>query len=132
MLTNGILNADLAAALARLRHTDHVVVADCGLPEPPGIPVVDLALVFGIPRFQQVLAALCAELTVEAAVLATEAHGTPVEDWVARELPKLHPEFVPHDGPGGFKELSSAAALVVRSGEATPYANVLLRCGVPF
>lgn len=132
MLTTGILNAELAAALARLRHKDLVVIADCGLPVHRGVPVVDLALVFGIPRFQQVLAAVSEVLTLEAAVLATESQGTPVVDWVRRELPGIHPLFVPHDGPSGLKDLTAGASLVVRSGEATPYANVILGCGVPF
>ena len=49
MKRRGILNDALSGALARLGHTDTVVVADCGLPRPPGVAVVDLALVFGVP-----------------------------------------------------------------------------------
>ena len=51
MLTHGILNAQLSAALAGLRHKDVFVVSDCGLPVPQGIEVIDLAVVFGVPRF---------------------------------------------------------------------------------
>ena len=51
----GILNADLIGALSRLGHGDVVLLADCGMPAPRGVPVIDLALVHGIPRFEQVL-----------------------------------------------------------------------------
>jgi D-ribose pyranase len=36
---------------------------------------------------------------------------------------------VPHEE---FKRAMAGAVLFVRTGEATPYANVMLRCGVPF
>lgn len=52
MLKKGILNAQLAEALAGLRHKDRFVVSDCGLPVQQGIEVIDLAVVFGVPRFE--------------------------------------------------------------------------------
>ena len=63
MLTHGILNSQLAAALAKLRHKDQFVISDCGLPVPQGVEVIDLALVFGIPRFSDVLNAIKADPT---------------------------------------------------------------------
>lgn len=127
MKKNGLLNPDLNRAVARLGHTDLVVVADCGLPVPAEVPVIDLALVFGIPRFTEVLDALLAEIVVEAAVVAEEARGGEVEDWLGQRLTELM--YVPHEE---FKQRVAHAAFVVRTGETTPYANVLLRCGVPF
>ena len=125
----GILHAGLSRELARLGHTQQVVVADCGLPLPRGADtvVVDLALTRGVPTFEQVLDALLGELVVEGATLADEARGTVVERWVTAR--GLEPDAVPH---ARIKELADGAALVVRTGEATPYANVVLRCGVPF
>jgi D-ribose pyranase len=126
---DGILHAGLAREVARLGHTHRVVVADCGLPLPRGgdAAVVDLALTPGVPTFTQVLDALLAEIVVEAATIADEARGGPVEQWVARR--GLAPSAVPHEQ---LKDLTAGAALVVRTGEATPFANVVLRCGVPF
>lgn len=125
----GILNAELAGALGRLGHTDLIVIGDCGLPRPAGVPVIDLALVFGVPTFEQVVRGVLAEIVAEGAVLAVEAEernpGVPalvrslVDDVVT----------VPHEE---FKRVMAGAVLFVRTGEATPYANVLLRCGVPF
>lgn len=127
MKKRGILNANLAAAICRLGHTDTVVVADCGLPVPPGVAVVDLAVVFGIPRFVDVLDALMADCVFEGCTAASESRGTAVEPLVLQRFPDA--AFVSHDE---LKRLSTQAALIVRTGEATPFSNVLLHCGVPF
>lgn len=49
MRKSGLLNPALAGAVARLGHTDTFVIADCGLPIPHEVPVIDLTLIFGIP-----------------------------------------------------------------------------------
>ena len=127
MKKHGLLNPDLNRAVARLGHTDLVVVADCGLPVPSQVPVIDLALVFGIPRFTEVLDALLAEIVVESGLAAEEVRGSTADDWLAERLGEL--AYVPHED---FKRRLADAAFVVRTRETTPYANVILRCGVPF
>lgn len=129
MKRRGILNDALSEALARLGHTDTVVVADCGLPRPAGVAVVDLALVFGVPTFAQVVEALAEEIVVERVTIADQTESANPQAHaliVARFGP---PELVSHDE---LKELSAHAALLIRTGEATPYANAILHCGVPF
>lgn len=127
MKRHGILNAELNAALSRLGHGDQILLADCGMPAPRGVHVVDLALVLGIPRFGDVLAALVGDMVFEGATVAEEARGTDTESLVRGSLGD--PGYVSHEE---LKGLSSSAKLFVRTGEATPYANVLLTCGVPF
>ncbi|MCS7483631.1 D-ribose pyranase [Umezawaea endophytica] len=129
MKRSGILHAELSGALARLGHTDELVVADCGLPIPPGPAVVDLAFTFGVPSFLEVLDGLLAELVVERALVASEVDdANPLcAAAILQRLPDV--QRVPH---AEFKRRTAAARLVVRTGEATPFANVLLRCGVPF
>ncbi len=128
MKKSGIINAKLAGALARLGHTDQVVVCDAGLPLPPGPEVVDLAFRFGVPSFEVVLSGLLEELVVEGATAAEEVEGNPrSREYLTSHLPDLG--FVPHEE---LKRMVAAAKLVVRTGEATPYSNVILRCGVPF
>lgn len=127
MKRHGILNAELNAALSRLGHGDQVLLADCGMPAPRGVPVVDLALVQGIPRFDEVLAALIGDLVFESATLAKEGRGTETENWVGSRIGQL--SYVSHEE---LKSLSESAKLFIRTGEATPYANALLSCGVPF
>ena len=127
MKKHGILNAKLNAELSRLGHTDLVIIADCGLPIPRGVRVVDLAVVHGVPRFEQVLDAVLGDVEFERALAATEAGGTVVETWLGSRF-----STVDHVGHAEFKELTASAALVIRTGEATPYANVALWCGVSF
>ncbi|MCT9139074.1 D-ribose pyranase [Streptomyces violarus] len=125
----GILNRHLAGALAGLGHGDGVLVCDAGMPVPDGPRVVDLAFRAGVPAFAEVLEGLLAELVVEGATAATEVREANAEASALLEgcFPSL--EFVSHER---LKELSTGARLVVRTGEARPYANVLLRCGVFF
>ena len=127
MKRTGILNSDLNAALSRLGHGDLVLVADCGMPAPPGVPVIDLALVHGVPRFEQVLDALLGELVVERCVAAEEATGTVAAVWLRERFADI--EYISH---GELKQLSATARVFVRTGEATPVANAALICGVPF
>jgi D-ribose pyranase len=128
MKREGIINARLAGALAGLGHTDHVVVCDAGLPIPPGPEVVDLAFRFGVPSFETVLSGLLEELVVEGATAAEEVERNPSSyEFLTTRLPDLG--FVPHEE---LKRMLPGAKLVIRTGEATPYSNVILRCGVPF
>lgn len=127
MKRSGILNPRLSAAVARLGHTDTVIVADCGLPVPREIPVIDLALVFGVPRFTQVLDALRPELVVDRVTIADEALGTQVETWIRARFDAV--DTLSHED---LKTAVRAASFVVRTGETTSFANAILHCGVPF
>ncbi|GAA1354878.1 D-ribose pyranase [Streptomyces beijiangensis] len=130
MKKSGILNRQLAGALAELGHGDTVLVCDAGMPIPQGPRVVDLSFRAGTPPFAEVLDGLLAELVVEGATAAGEVREANPE---AAELLTGHFPgslgLVSHDE---LKALSAGARLVVRTGEATPYANVLLHCGVFF
>ena len=128
MKRGGIINARLAGEIARLGHTDLVVVCDAGLPIPPGPAVADLAFRLGVPSFETVLSGLLEEIVVEGATAAEETRENPEVAGVLRGLlPDLG--LVPHHE---LKRMTANAKLVVRTGEATPYANVILRCGVTF
>ncbi|KUM69411.1 D-ribose pyranase [Streptomyces curacoi] len=125
----GILNRHLSGALAELGHGDGVLVCDAGMPIPDGPRVVDLAFRAGVPSFAEVLDGLLAELVVEGATAAREVRAA--NPAAAALLDDRFPELglVSHDE---LKARSAGARLVVRTGEARPYANVLLRCGVFF
>ena len=58
MIKRGLLNPQLLALLARVRHTNSLVIADRGFPFWPGIETVDLSLVDGVPTVLQVFAAV--------------------------------------------------------------------------
>ena len=127
MKKRGILNAELSGALARLGHTDIILLADCGMPIPPGVPVIDLALVHGIPRFEQVLDALLDEMVFQGCVAAEEAKTAPAGAWLAERFKDI--EYINH---AELKSFSAKAKLFIRTGEATPFANAALVCGVSF
>jgi D-ribose pyranase len=131
MKRTGILNDRLSWILARLGHGDRIVVADCGLPIPLGVFRVDLALVKGVPSFQDVVHALAEELVIQHLVVAQEIHTmNPSQYAFLRSiLPSLSIEEVPHEE---FKKLLAGVRAVIRTGEATPYANVILEAGVNF
>ncbi|MEU0159765.1 D-ribose pyranase [Streptomyces sp. NPDC006261] len=129
MKKSGILNRHLAGAIAELGHGDTVLISDAGMPIPPGPRVVDLAFRAGTPSFAEVLDGLLDELVVEGATAALEVRDANPQ--ATRLLDARFPnlELVPHDD---LKARTASARLVVRTGEARPYANVLLRCGVFF
>lgn len=91
--------------------------------------LVDLAFRAGTPSFAEVLDGMLAELVVEGATAAEEVReaNPATADLLDARFPDLR--LVPHDD---LKGLSAGTRLVVRTGEARPYANVLLRCGVFF
>jgi len=126
----GILNRHLSGALAELGHGDGVLVCDAGMPIPRGPRVVDLAFRAGVPSFAEVLDGLLAELVVEGATAASEVRGA--NRAATALLDARFPDGLDLVSHERLKELSADARLIVRTGEARPYANVLLRCGVFF
>lgn len=131
MRKSGILNQRILSATGSLGHTDGIVVCDAGLPIPLGVERIDLAVVRGVPRFLEVLEPLMAEIVVEKIILAEEmATASPELYASVRKLAgSIAIEQVSHEE---FKRLTHAAKAIVRTGEFTPYANVILQSGVDF
>jgi len=129
---HGTLNAQLSRVFSELGHTDEIVVTDAGLPIPPGVERVDLAVRAGLPSFLQLLDVTLEEVAVEAAVAPTEVatHSPQLLAALRERLSAIgvELELVPHVE---FRRTEGARA-AVRSGEFTPYANVLLRAGVVY
>ena len=59
-----LLHAELSGLIASLGHGDMLVIADAGLPVPPGTRTIDLAVTRGVPSFEQVLTAVLSEMQV--------------------------------------------------------------------
>ena len=131
MKKDRLLNPQLIQAIAAMGHTDLMVVADAGLPVPKGVAVVDLSLIRGIPSFLDTLHAICEELVVEGYILAEEMEGKSPALYAQTQLllSGIPCETLSHEE---LKHLSQKASVIVRTGETTSYANVILRAGVNF
>lgn len=127
------INPALSRVISETGHTDLIVVTDAGLPIPPGSERIDLAYRPGDPAFLDVLDTVLAELVVEGATVSAEvAEQSPEVLEALRERfagEGFEIELIPHVD---FKKLSQGARAFVRSGEFTPYANVILHAGVAY
>lgn len=132
MKKTGTLNAQLARVLAELGHGDGIVIADCGLPIPPGVERIDLALTQGVPSFAQTLEVILSEMQVERVLFASEAHEHNPELIAMVEQLGQNGVETGEVGHESFKVQTRQARAVVRTGEATPYANLILYSGVVF
>ena len=127
------INPALSRVISETGHTDLLVVTDAGLPIPVGAERIDLAYRPGAPAFFDVLDTVLAELVVEGATVSAEvAEKSPEVLAALRERfagADFEIELIPHVE---FKKLTHGARAFVRSGEFTPYANVILHAGVAY
>ena len=126
MIKTGILNPAVNSLLARVRHTNTLVIADRGFPFWPMIEVVDLSLVDDVPTVLQVLAAIRANFTAGGAFMAREfaAHNSePARQAFAKALEGIPVTYEPHDT---FKKRVPQAIGLIRTGDTVQYANMIL------
>jgi D-ribose pyranase len=126
MLKTGLLNPSVLSLLARVRHTNTLVIADRGFPFWPEVETVDLSLVDDVPTVLQVLGAIRANFIVGQAYLAAEfqAHNTPaVQAAFANALAGVPVAFEPHVE---FKRRIPSAIGLIRTGDTIQYANLVL------
>lgn len=129
----GILNSEISRVLSYLGHTDRICIGDCGLPIPDETERIDLALEFGVPTFMKTLEVVSADMKIEKIMLAEEIKTqNPV---VLQQIEALfagqnvETEFVSHVE---LKEQTKDCKAVIRTGETTPYANIILQSGCIF
>jgi D-ribose pyranase len=131
MKKTALLQSDLSYVIATLGHMDTLVIADAGLPIPAETVRIDLALTQGVPGATQTLQVVLDEMKVERVILAEEVKERNPKFLadVQGLLPDIPVEFVPHSE---LKTRTASARAVVRTGEFSPYANVILVSGVVF
>jgi D-ribose pyranase len=132
MLKKGILNPEMAHVLASTGHKDSIVVTDAGLPIPQNIERVDLALKPFVPEFLEVLDETLDALEVEKIILAEEIKTESpkmLEEILDRFSDEIDIEYVKHTD---FKNETKNCRAAFRSGEFTPYANIILIAGVVY
>lgn len=127
----GLLQAELAGILAAVGHTQYIVIGDAGLPIPQGVRCIDLAVRAGLPSFLEVVQTVLPECVFESYIIASEMQEkNPGVLARLRELTGTMSEsIVMHEE---LKRLSQKAQCIVRTGETSPYANIILVGGVNF
>lgn len=126
-----ILHPALSERIASMGHKDRLVIADAGLPIPPETNRIDLALTQGVPGFLETLEVILSELQIEGAVIAEEMVEVSPElfDALKQLMPEVQLTLVSHEM---LKEMTGTSNAVVRTGEFTPFANIILISGVVF
>lgn len=135
MKKSGILNSDISRVLSYMGHTDCIGIGDCGLPIPEETQRIDLALSFGNPGFMDVLKVVAGDMKIEKIILAQEIKEQNPE--ILKEIESLFEnnetgfeiEYVSHSE---LKLRTSSCKAVIRTGETTPYANIILQSGCIF
>ena len=133
MKREGILNSDISRVLSYMGHTDWLCIGDCGLPIPDEVERIDLALAFGEPTFMRTLEIVAKDMKVEKIILAEEIKTQNPD--VLRQVEELFAwqgvevEYVTHVE---LKEKTRSCKAVIRTGEITPYANIILQSGCIF
>lgn len=131
MKKHGVLNAELSWYIASLGHKDTFMIGDAGMPIPKGVPVIDLAVTAGVPTFRQVMDAVLEETCVEGYTIAEEIEENNPEllGYIQEKLQGCEEKRIPHTE---LKKMSADCKFAVRTGEFTPYPNIIMRAGVAF
>lgn len=126
-----VINSDISRVIATMGHFDTLAIGDAGMPVPSETEKIDLAVEKDIPSFLAVLDNVLNELEVQKIYLADEIKDKNPK--MLKEIEKRFPdtpiEFIPHSQ---MKKDLKAAKAFIRTGEMTPFSNVILESGVVF
>lgn len=139
MKKSALLHSEFSHLIATLGHTDEITICDAGLPIPNTTPRIDLALTLGIPTFAQTVNVFLKESQIEGVIVANEFAQVSPEHHDAL-LKRIQQEenltgkaisitYLTHEA---FKARSHQSKAIIRTGECTPYANVIFQSGVTF
>ena len=131
MKCDRIINPDIISEIAALGHTQSIVIGDCGLPIPKGVRVIDVSVVAGIPSFLNVLDAIKEELVIEKAMIANEMQEKNATLY-NEIMNRFHEKDLCYSSHDSFKKAMESANCIIRTGENTSYANIILFGGVNF
>lgn len=129
MLKNGILNPAILALLARVRHTNLLVIADRGFPSWPMVETIDISLVDDIPTVLEALAAIRPNFVIAQAWMAAEferENTAAVRERYAAGLAGVPVHYEPHLA---FKQRVPGATGLIRTGDTIQYGNLIIQSG---
>lgn len=139
MKKSTLIHSDISYLVATLGHTDEITICDAGLPIPEHVQRIDLALTHGVPSFIDTVRVMLSESQIEGVIFAEEfcnvspeLHKAVIEE-LSQEQERtgksIEVSYVSHEA---FKARTEQSRAVIRSGECTPYANVIFQAGVVF
>lgn len=134
MRKTNLLNTHLSAAISEIGHTQWLTIGDAGLPILNDGRKIDLAVIRGLPSFIDVLEATLSEMKVQTIYLAEEIKSENPEQLTAIEGlldPDVEIVWVTHDDLKAMSRDTNNIA-TVRTGEVTPYSNIVLEANVDF
>ena len=126
MLKTGILNPQINSLLSRVRHTNTLVIADRGFPFWPMIETVDVSVVDDVPTVLQLVKAIRPNFQIGRAWMAAEflkANNAGTRAAFAEALRGVELAHQPHVE---FKKRIPHAVGLIRTGDTTQYANIIL------
>ena len=126
-----LINSEISYTISKMGHTDSLAIGDCGLPIPNEVNRIDLALKYGVPTFLVTLDTVLEELCVEEIVIANEIieNNEIIHNEILKRFENIKVTYVSHEE---FKNQTKESKAVVRTGECSPYANIILKSGVVF
>ncbi|MEE6657529.1 D-ribose pyranase [Pediococcus acidilactici] len=126
-----VINSDISRVIAQMGHFDKLSIGDAGMPVPAGTEKIDLAVDNGIPSFTQVLLNVLEELEVQRIYLAEEikTENSKMLESIQGIMPNVPVTFIPHSE---MKQDLNNCRAFIRTGEMTPYSNIILESGVVF
>lgn len=131
MKKSKLINSEISYIISQMGHTDSLTIGDCGLPIPENVDRIDLALTHGIPTFLETLDTVLDELCVEEITIASEIKEKNVEIYneILKRFENIKINEASHEE---FKNCTKQSRAVIRTGECSPYANIILKSGVVF
>ena len=139
MYKSRLFNSEIIQILSKMGHTDQIAIGDAGLPIPENVKRIDLALTFGLPSFLQVFESVSESMQIEKVILAEEIfeHNPEIHKKILEQIQqvekfqknKIDITYITHEM---LKIQTNECKAVIRTGECSPYANIILQSGVIF
>lgn len=131
MKKNGVLNQHISEVIACMGHTDLLTICDAGFPIPLSVKRIDIALRPGIPELLNTFETVFTNLEIEQIILAEEIrrNNKAIHQGILTLCEGIDVLYISHEE---FKTKSLKSRAIIRTGECSPYANIMLKSGVNF
>ena len=131
MKKTGVINKEIAEVIASMGHGDMLVVSDAGLAIPNNIRRIDVSIRPGSPEVLDLVRVIQEELQVESILVPEKINQYCPH--ILDELKKIFPDIkIQEVATDVYVEHAYQSKAIIRTGECTAFANVILVAGVIF